>query len=288
MQLDLFMHGNDVMLQNDVITALRARNAAAAEPALAVFAAQYPQQEMIAPLTTLLHTLAVPAPRFSDHDDVASALHTMTATVAPAASSVFGHSEAHAWLAPLWRSLANAAGRLPFKAETPNTHSAFLLLQAGDWAAAEAAVAHIPSWRRMPATLAWMAESRFYQGGLEAVWSLLTELAWIDASRFSLLAHRLQAAPLHKLLKKFKIAFEDDDAPDPIWFPAWLLIEAPAMTLIMRETQASNHQPPERAARLLMEILTLEKQGRHAEIVARRKTLQSLHAGLYALYMASR
>jgi hypothetical protein len=287
-QLDLFMDGRDTLLQNDVIAALRARDAAVGRQALAVFAAEFPQHELLAPLTTLLATLDTPVPRFADHDGVAAALHTMNTGVAPAAHTVFGHKDAAAWLAPLWLSLAAAAAALPFNAAKPNTHVAYLLLQSGDGAAAEAAIAGIASWRRMPVTLAWMAAARFHQGGLERAWPLLLELAWIDTRTFSRLAPELPAPALHKLLSDFALAIEDDNDPDPAWFAAWLLITKPAMSEVMRETQTCNNQAPEKTARLIVDLLILEKQGRHADLVAQRKRLRDLHTGLYAIYMASR
>lgn len=288
MQLDLFMHGRNVMLQNDVIAALRKRDAVAGRHALAVLAAEFPGEEILTPLTTLLNTLAVPAERFADLMGVAGRLHTIDTVVLPAANRVFGNKEAGDWLSPVWQSLANSVAGLSFDVEKPNTHAAYMLLQCGDWAAAEAEVAKISSWRRIPAPLSWAAEARFYQGGLERAWCLLVELAWIDACTFNKLAHRLKASSLHKLLNDFDVAFETDKEPDRAWFPAWLLIAAPAMALVMRETQTCRGNAPERVARLIMELLSLEKQGRHADLVAQRKRLRDLHAGLYAFYMSSR
>ena len=288
MQLDLFTHSRDVMLQNDVITALRERNTVSGWTALAVLKAEFPQQEILAPLKILLNALAAPTERFADHDSVASRLDTMDTLAVPAAHRVFGNKEAEKWLSPLWLSLANAAAGLPFNSGHAKTHSAFMLLQGGDWAAAETAVARIPSWRRIPVPLAWMAEARCYRDGLESAWSLLLELAWIDAVTFSALALRLHVPSLHKLLHDFDAAFEDEKAPSRAWFPAWLLITAPAMARVMRETQSCNGKGPERGARLILELLDFEKQGRHADLVAQRKKLRALHAELYALYMASR
>ena len=287
-QLDLFMHGRNVMLQNDVIAALRKRDAVAGRQAIAVLAAEFPGEEILTALTTLLNTLAVPAERFADRQGVAGSLHTMDTVVSPAANRVFGSKEAGDWLSPVWRSLANSAAGLSFDVEKPNTHAAYMLLQCGDWAVAEAEVARISSWRRIPAPLSWAAEARFYQGGLERAWCLLVELAWIDACTFDQLARRLKALSLHKLLNDFDVAFETDQEPDRAWFPAWLLIAAPAMASAMRETQTCKGNAPERVARLIMELLALEKQGRHADLVAQRKKLRDLHAGLYAFYMSSR
>ena len=291
MQLDLFTHSRDIMLQNDGIAALRKRDALAARQALAAFAAEYPRHEMLPPLTTLLHTLTTPvapAERFADQPCAAAAVQTMAAVVAPAAHRVFGDKAAAAWLAPLWLSLVDAAAALPWNAASPETHTGYLRLQGGDWAGAEAAVTGIASWRRMAAPLGWMAEARFCQGGLEAAWRLLAELAWLDAGAFDALARRLDAPSLQRLLHQFDTRFDDDTTAGRAWFPAWLLIAQPAMAAILRETQPGRRQPPEQTARLIMEILTLEKQGRHAELVAHRKRLRDAHAGLYAFYLSSR
>ncbi len=288
MQLDLFEHGRNVMLQNDVVAALRKRDAVEGRKALAVLAAECPDDEMLAPLTTLLNTLAEPAERFADHDAVAEKLRNMDTVVVPSAIRVFGVKEAGDWLSPMWLALAHAAKELSFNVERPQAHSAFMQLQGRDWAAAEIGISGIPSWRRIPLPLAWMADARFYLGGLERAWCLLLDLAWTEPRTFSLLARRLEAPSLHKLLNAFDAAFESDEEADRAWFPAWVPIAVPAMAAVMRETQACHNATAERVARLIMELLALEKQGRHAELVAQRKKLRDLHAGLYAFYMSTR
>jgi hypothetical protein len=288
MQLDLFTHGRDVMLQNDVIAQLRKRDPTAGRQTCAALKAEFPAHDILAPLNILLDTLIAPVQRLLDHDSAAGKVHEIDTVVAPAANKVFGNSDVENWLSPVWRTLAESAAALPFNPATPEAHAAYLLLRSGDHAAAETSVTGIPSWRRIPTPLAWMAQARFYQSGLDAAWPLLIELAWIDARAFSALAHRLQAPSLHKLLKDFNLAFDDDNTPDRAWFPAWLLITAPAMAAVMRETQTCNNATPERVARLIMELLALEKQGRHAILVAQRKKLRNLHATLYGIYMASR
>jgi hypothetical protein len=197
----------------------------------------------------------------------------MQTVVVPAAQRVLGKNAASEWLTPLWLSLADAAAGLSFDAQVPQHHRAYLLLQSGQWAMADAEIARIPSWRRIPVTLAWMAQARFHQGGLESAWSLLMGLAWIDAQAFGRLAHQLPVAALHKLLKDFDTALDDES--DFAWFPAWLLIAVPALSSVMRDTQPGNNHPPERVARLICDLLALEtgtaRGDRHAtQKIARR------------------
>jgi hypothetical protein len=40
--------------------------------------------------------------------------------------------------------------------------------------------------------------------------------------------------------------------------------------------------------RLMLELLSLERQGRHHELFERRRTLQALHSSLHAAYMKTR
>ena len=288
MQLDLFADGRNVMLQNDVIAALRSRDVAAGREALAILSAEYPRDSLPAPMAALLHTLDTPPERFSHHNAAADALHAMDAVVIPAANLVFGPHDARDWLASMWRSLASSAAGLPYSVERPHAHAAFMSLQGRDWAAVEAQIATIPSWRRIPVPLAWMAEARCGQHGPGSVWCLLVELAWIDASRFGTLARRLEAPALRRLLNGFDAGFEADEEADLAWFPAWALIAEPGLAVVLRETQVCSESAPERAARLVIELLTLERKGRHADLIVGRKRLRDLHAGLFSRYMSTR
>ncbi len=67
-----------------------------------------------------------------------------------------------------------------------------------------------------------------------------------------------------------------------------MLTERPSLAEYLAQAQASQHSDPEKAMRVLVELLGLERQGRHHDVIERRKTLRGLHASLYAAYMASR
>lgn len=288
MQLDLFTHGRDVMLQNDVIAALRARDVASGRQALERFRAEFCDHETIGPLGALLDALACPATRAADRDAIAIRVREIETLVTPAAVRIFGQGEATKWLSPVWSSLAGAAVGLAFQPDSPQVHAGILYLRARDFASAETQIAKITAWRRIPVPLSWMAEARFHRSGLEAVWCLLAELAWMDCALFRDAAQRLQSSALHRLLSEFETGLPDEGDLDFSWFPAWLLIRAPEVVAVLRQAHAGNGKPPERVARLIIELLLLEKQGRHADLVAQRRRLQYLHPGLCRYYMASR
>jgi hypothetical protein len=178
---------------------------------------------------------------------------------------------------------------LPFRTEERDHHAAPLWLRAGDWREGRRAVERIESWRRIPAPLAWMAEARYRADGLESALPLLTELAWLSPGLLADLLHRLNDASIDGLRKKFDANFEGaGQVSDLAWFPAWVLTEKPGLATLLREAQPSRQTAPERAVRLLLQILSLERQGNQHELVERHKALRDLHAGLYAASMSTR
>lgn len=287
MQLDLFNDSRDVILQNGVIAALRERDSLLCRQALNVLAAEYPEHENLEAMRILLATLDSTWRAGMSRDEIAKQIHSMETVFAPAARQVLGERDCAEWLAPLWRTLAECAEALAYSPNAPKTHAAFLLLQCGDFAQAEAAAASVASWRRIPFALSCMADARFHLGGLESAWPLLLELAWIDPCGFGPLSQRLRSPALNRLLQAFD-AFCEADEPDYAWFPAWMLTTMPGMADVLRRTQVCIGHVQERVARLIVELLSLERQGRHHDIVTRRKTLRDQNPALYALYMSTR
>ena len=290
MQLNIFDHSRDVMLHNDVVDALARRDSSAARSAWYVFKDEFPTNDTLPALEVLIDALeCCVGAAFSDHDAVCDARRVLSGDIEAAAQRVFGEQARAAWLAPLWQETARRAARLPFRSGRSEAHAASLWLRAGDWQAAADAVARIESWRRIPAPLDWMAEARYQLLGLDPTWALLAELGWLAPGRFGDLTKRLGDPSLDKLRKQFDASFEGDgDVADLAWFAAWVLTEKPGLARWLGETQPSLDSEPERAMRLLLELLGLERQGRHHEVVERRKALRDMHSSLYAAYMRTR
>lgn len=293
LQLDLFDDGREVMLRNDVCRAIEAHDEPTARLARQALQAAYPSEPLLGPFDELIEALAqqVDTVPFDDHPTAAVAIEQLTNHWAPAAERALGAAAAP-WLASCWSALAARSAGLPFETARAGQHSAPSWLRAGQWAKAEAAIAGIDSWRRIPLPLGWMLEAECRLGRLDSAWPLLAELGWLAPKRLASQRPALRDPLLVRLLAKFDAAFEpaaDDTAHhDLAWFPAWLLIEAPALAPRLAPAQPGKHQPPERTFRLLLELIGLERQGRHAEAVPRRRSLRDLHAPLYAAYMARR
>lgn len=294
MQLDLFDHSRDVMLQSDVIRALEMRDAAAAHAACERLAQEFPRDDLLPVLRTLASALADAGSTaslgdFENHAAVRQAREALETDVRPAVLRVFGPADAQAWLAPLRERLALRARPLPFDPSQPAEHCGVLWLAAGNWNAAAQVVATIESWRRIPAPLAWMIEARLKLFGLQAAWPMIAELGWMAPARLDVLLRQSDEPLLAALLHQFDAQFDGaGDAEDAAWFAAWALIERPEVAPHIAAAQPGQHGAPEQATRLLIELLGLERQGRQRDIANKRKALRDLHRPLFDAYMKTR
>ncbi len=94
---------------------------------------------------------------------------------------------------------------------------------------------------------------------------------------------------LNRLLQTFDAQFEPEPGDEALaWFPAWVVNHQQALLPHLRAAQPGQGSKPERAFRLMCELLGLERQGRHTELMAQRKRLKDQHAGLWVAYISTR
>lgn len=288
MQLDIFEHSRDVVLRNAAIDALRQRDAGVCVQAFAALIAEYPADPLLPAIGLLRAKLQASIPQPLPREAAMALLKETEGTVAAAAHEVFGRA-AQAWLAPLWADLATAIVHYPFDSGNEGLHAAPLLLRAERWADAAARIESMASWRRQPAPLAWMIEARCRIDGFDEVWPLLAELAWMAPRRAQALAQRLKLSELDSLVRGFDAEFEGEGAAEDFaWFPAWVVIADPRRAAGLRLAQDGAHALPETCARIVLGLLALERQGRHAELVESRRKLREAHPVLFARYMQDR
>jgi hypothetical protein len=290
MQFDFFNDNQNVALRNDVIVALEQSDATKARQAWQVLKEQFPQDDCLASLLLLIDWLAQRSSSLlPDHLALMQVRQYLQGPIEAAAQRNLGQPGAAIWMKQRWQELAERATALAYHPDHKESHAAPLWLQAGQWQAAANAVARIESWRRIPAPLAWMLQARLALQGLQSNWGLLAELAWLSPTRSQQVFSASPEPLLQQLLAKFGAGFEGEgDVSDLAWFPAWVLTERPKLAEHLAQAQTGQHSAPEQALRLMLELLGLEHQGRHHDVVQRRKTLRGLHASLYAAYMATR
>jgi hypothetical protein len=282
------------VLRNDVLSALERGDAVTARLALARLEAAWVDAQVDAPRSSTLRVLIDalenrPALPSDSHAQLGWHRRTLLDTVEPAAIDSFGAAAGRAWMQPLWSSLAESGARIEFSPAQAEEHAAPLWLMAGRIDEAARAVETIASWRRMPAPLSWMLEAQCRSGRIDDAWPLLAELAWLAPARLDALLRRIDDPLLRRLHQRFGSRFEGQGTVDDLsWFPAWLLIDTPALASRLAAAWNSQHREPERAMRLLVELIGLERQGRQQAVAAKRRALRDLHPALYADYLAMR
>ena len=314
-QLDIFNDSRDRVLVNTLAEAINVPDLAKARAAIDALRAEFPADRHLQPALLLIDSLAAEqrtaGTPVADHACALAERHALQGPVTDAARNVLGSSAAAPWLAVRWRALAHRAAALPFEPRCAPAHAAALFINARAWAEASQAVAGIESWRRKPQPLDWMAQAHWHLHGPDATWPLLAELAWLAPPRMPALLGALADTRLNKLQRDFE-AFDADSgagagadagrdastdastgpATNPTaawaWWPAWLLVEHALLVAPLDAAQTTAEAAPQRCFKLLQSLLRLERQGRHHDIVALRRSLQGLHPALFAAYMVTR
>ncbi len=289
MQLDLFLDSRAVMLANDARLALAARDARRAKAALRelrVEAPDYPGLDALEALAAALADWSLPP---ADAAAIERAADRLDRDVVPAALRMLGDGAAPL-IASFFHDLAEAARAVPHDPARPRAHRAWLCLRCGEWGEAEAAADSIPEPRTNPDALHWRCVARYRRLGLDAVRADLFALAWRAPARFALVCGELG----DELLERDRAQFEGagnweslDESVLAAWFPAWCLLEHPALGASLKEVELPD-LPAADAARVLLDLLELERRGDQRRLVAKRARLRELNPELFALYMANR
>lgn len=288
-QLDLFLDSRSVLLANDAIGAIVARDAARAARCVAELRSVAPDHPNLRSLETLAGVLIEWRPPPNDVMQILSAIAWLEDAIAPAAAKALGAASREV-LDPLFRDLAEASRELPYDPSHPRSHRAWLSLRCGEWAAAEEAAIGIPRAFEIPDAQHWLTVARYRQRGLPAARPTLFALAWQDPQRLPSVLGDLGDELLDRAFQSFERASEwaDIEAAElPAWFPAWYVLEHPAAAKELASIGIVDGAPAA-AARLLARIIELERQADWRRLVALREQLRQMNADLFSLYMARR
>lgn len=288
-QLDIFADSREVMLRNDLATALVGGDVIAARLATDLLHAEACSEAMLVSAASLIghlaHEQATPGDA-SDAQVIAAEREVLEQCIGPAARAVLGAAAAP-WLAARWLFLARRARAVPWSAESANVHPAGLFIAAGAWSEAAQAVSSIHSWRRIPQPLRWMVQARWRQHGADAAWPLLAEALWLAPAAAAQLIPQLGDTSLARLAQRFEQAF-DPDGEGWAWMPAWVLIDQPLLAGPLAGAEPKADCAAAEGLTLIAALLRLERQGRHQDIVEQRKRLRALSLPLFQAYMATR
>lgn len=288
-QLDLFLDSDAVRRVNEVVAALMARDAERAAAALTTLRAHAPDESCLPALECLAAALAAWQPPKADVHAIARAVQWLDDEVAPAARRGMAVG-ADAFMREFFRDLAEAARGLAYIETQPAAHRASLCLRCEAWVEAVDAALTVPNADATPDALQWLALARHRLQGLAAARAALFALAWHAPQRIAGALAELQDELLMRDWQRFNAAAEwasVSEAELPAWFPAWYLLEHPAVRAELDYFNAPL-TPPAEAARLLNRLLDLESRGDWRQIAALREKLRALNTDLFGLYMARR
>jgi hypothetical protein len=292
MQLDLFLHSAEVTLRNAVIAALCARDAEAMRVAMDRLLAEFPNDLHNNDFEHLFSELSALSQDVVSASDIAQRIERIETRLRPLLQKMIGTDAAQHWIEPVYGQLARAAYGQAFTRSLVQAHAGGLFLRANEPAQARVAVVAIPSWRRIPEALAWMAEIALREDKPDEYWPLVAELAWIAPALLAgLLATEVHSAASATVLHYYRVfcseAEADGETNELVWFPAWLLIEHAELLPRLRTTHQHDSRPA-RSAALLIDLLLGERRGLTPAVVDKRQQLRDLAPAIFTRYMARR
>ncbi len=288
-QLDLFLDSRAVMLANDALAALAARDAARAGVALERLQSEAPDHPALPSLRTSARGLAQWRQPGADPQAILAAVRWLDDELAPATRQVLGDA-APAFVAEFFREMARDARGVAYEPAHAQAHRAPLCLRCGEWAEAEEAAAAIPGATRRADPLQWLTVARYRRHGLAAARPTLFALAWHAPHRFAAVRAELADELLEREWQAFERACEWESVAEaelPAWFPAWFLVEHPVAGKELGDVTFPD-SPPASAARLLVALFVLERRGDQRRLAGERERLRRLNPELFALYMTRR
>jgi hypothetical protein len=288
-QLDLFLDSRSVVLTNEAIAALAARDAERAASSIGELRNLGPEDPNLPTLDTLASALkqwCKPAP---DRAAIARSASWLDDAIAPAASRVLGGAAA-AFMGAFFRDLAEVARGLAYEPTRPAAYRASLCLRCGEWAEAEEAALAIPRPQQCPDALHWVCIARYRSFGLTLARSALFALAWHEPQRLARLLGELGDESVEQDWQTFECASDWGSVEEtqlPAWFPAWYLLQHPGMGTELHDVVFPDTQPAQ-AARLVLHLIELERQGNWRKLTVQREQLRQMNPDLFALYMGQR
>jgi hypothetical protein len=289
-QLDLFVHSRAVILTNDTISALLAREAAQASACLGRLSAEVPDHGQLTALKTLSRALSEWPLRSTSPTEIAAAVEWIRGEVHAAALATMGGKAAD-FMRPFWQDLAHAGRSHPYDAAIPQSFCAGLYLRCGDVRAAARAAESIPDWERNADALHWLAVARYRIDGLNTCLAPLMRLALLAPQQLSIALAEIADPLLQRDWSAFHSTcdwLDPDDETANAWFPAWYLVEHPEVRIGAGDVTSLPTPQAAQTFSVIARLLELEKGGYSAALIPSRRRLRDLDSKIFAFYMARR
>lgn len=284
-QLDLFLNSRAVVLANDVIHALLARDAARASVALERLRVEEPQHHLLGAMNGLRGTLdAWPFPAASA-SDIERTIRLLESEVQSMAHAAIGEN-ATDFMLPFWRDLAQAPGAHVYEPVSPQAYRAALYLRCGDSETAATAAQAIARAEDNIDALHWLSIARYRTGGLVTCRGSLMRLALLAPERIPGTLDEIDDALLFREWHAFQAALDPEDGTAGAWFPAWHLVEHPGTAIEFGSPLTLPETAPIQVMKTIARLLKVEKGGYSPALVSARSRLRNLDSKVFDFYMA--
>ena len=279
-QPDLFLDGTQAYVQNQLIDAITAGDAATAGEKLRQLASLDAEHWAIDHAVALIDALqAAPLDR---PEDARQRLDAIENRWLPAASSLL-RAGARDFLSPLWRDVGRALEGIPFVSDDAKGHASWAYLNGLDWSGVKRTVLEVPNWESEPLLVTWLALARWRLGEYREAMRSWFALCWHFQAHF---AECIESStfPNSSLHRDWEDAKDQDLEPPitPPWFPAWLLIRHPGIARTMGPCGGTSG--PERA---FDHLVALRRGMSDREDLDHRRALHDLHPDLLGHYLNS-
>ena len=279
-QPDLFLDGAQAHVQNQLIDAITAGDAATSGEKLRQLASIDAEHWAIDHAVALIGALqAAPLDR---PEQARQRLDAIENRWLPAASSLL-RAGARDFLSPLWRDVGRALERVPFVSGDAKGHASWAYLNGLDWSSVKRTVLEVQNWESEPLLLTWLALARWRLGEYREAMRSWFALCWHFPAHFAECVES-STFPNSSLQRAWEDAQDQDLDPaiTPPWFPAWLLIGQPGIARTMGPCGGTSG--PERA---FDHLVALRRGISDREDLDHRRALHDLHPDLLGHYLNS-
>ena len=279
-QPDLFLDGAQAQVQNQLIEAITARDAAASGVKLRQLAKLDAGHWAIDHAVALIGALQAPA--LEQPEEARQRLDAIENRWLPAASSLL-RAGARDFLSPLWRDVGRALEDAPFASGDAKGHASWAYLNGLDWSSAKRTILEVPEWDCEPLLHTWLALARWRLAEYREAMRSWFALCWRFPAHFAECVEST-TFPNSSLQRAWKEAQDQDLDPaiTPAWFPAWLLVGHPGIARTMGPCGGTSD--PERA---YDHLVALRRGISDREDLDHRRALKDLHTDLLGRYLAS-
>lgn len=279
-QMDLFFDNPVAALTTGIANALAAADASEAARLIDSLYAKEPNHPDLPAFDRLLESLERLRQPVAD----ARELLEFTTGIAPSARRLLG-ARARDLLVPLWRHLAEQTRSLPYSPQEPTLHASHAWTQAQAWDEARESALSVREWWRHPPLTVRLIESSLRRRRRAEGLAAWCQLCWHTPGQAGEAAEKLRWSEVHALWQRFLDS--DAEALAVEEFPAWLLLDEPALARQLPADLPRGNTPGEAHYGLVHRWLAARARGGEAEDLTLRKELKERQPALFACLLRS-